>query len=90
MALAPQPTITTASTMGGTSSDVWVALEPETPLPPFRRPINIQPLNYGYEVTVGCQKLAIEKPETLLKHLGAYLKDPAKVEKLWLSGKYKI
>lgn len=59
---------------------------------PLRRPIpvNIQPLNHGYEVTVGCQKLAIEKPETLLKHLAAYLKDPVKVEKLWLEGKYKI
>ena len=33
---------------------------------------------------------AVEKIETLIKHLGAYLKKPAEVEALWMKGKYKI
>lgn len=55
-----------------------------------RREITITPLHYGYDVRVGCQKFAIESPEKLCKHLLAYLKNPAEVEKKFLSGKYKL
>ena len=44
------------------------------------REIHIEPLNYGYLVTVGCQKMAIETPEKLSKKLLHYLKNVNAVE----------
>ena len=52
--------------------------------------ISIIQLDYGYEVKVGCQRLAIEKPETLIAALRKYLKNPAKVEKAWLAGEFEV
>jgi hypothetical protein len=51
------------------------------------RDINITKLNYGYIVTVGCHKFAIEKPETVTEKLGEYLKDPLATEKKWFDNK---
>ena len=50
--------------------------------------INIEPLNYGYIVTVGCQKFAIESSEKLVLNLAEYLKDPNGVERKWFEGKF--
>ena len=49
----------------------------ENPIP---RNINIEPLNYGYIMRVGCQSLAIESKEDLLKYLTEYLNDSTKTE----------
>lgn len=54
------------------------------------RTITIRPLNYGYEVTVGCQTFAIETVDSLLGNLDTYLRNPAEIEKKWLAGKYQI
>lgn len=51
------------------------------------REVRITKLNYGYIVTVGCQKFAIETPETVVEKLGEYLKDPLATEKKWFNGK---
>ena len=47
------------------------------------REINIQSLDYGYIVNVGCQSYAIEGIEKLITNLEAYLKDPNMVERKW-------
>jgi hypothetical protein len=57
---------------------------------PAKREIRITQLNYGYLVNIGCQNFAIERSETLTKHLGAFLSDPVGVEKAWMAGEYKI
>lgn len=50
-------------------------------------PINIDPLNYGYVVRVGCQSFAIEDSTTLVKYLAAYLADPEKCQSNWMKSK---
>lgn len=54
------------------------------------RPIQIEQLNHGYIVVVGCQRFAIENKDALLHRLGSYLSDPGKVEDEWQSGKLKF
>jgi hypothetical protein len=49
------------------------------------RPVNIEPLNSGYVVRVGCQTIAVETTEKLLVYLGEYLKDPVKFQAKWFS-----
>ena len=47
------------------------------------REVNIKPLNSGYLVNVGCQSVAVETTETLLKALGEYLNNPTGFERAW-------
>lgn len=61
----------------------------QAPLPPLKRPINIQPLNHGFLVNVGCQAFAVETVDALLHRLGVYLKNPYETEQKWLSGEWK-
>lgn len=50
------------------------------------RDINIQPMDFGFLVRVGCQSFAIESVDKLISNLNEYLKDPQKVEKSWFGG----
>ena len=50
--------------------------------------INIQPLNFGYIIRVGCQSFAIESADKLISSLNEYLKDPQKIEKSWFNGTF--
>lgn len=54
------------------------------------REVNIQPLNHGFVVRVGCQTFAFESAEKMMSHLNAYLKNPKKVEHLWRSGELEL
>jgi len=45
--------------------------------------INIEPLDYGFRVKVGCQLFAVESVESLLKKLTLYYNNPKKVEDHW-------
>ena len=45
--------------------------------------ISIKPLDYGYEVSVGCQTFAVEKPSTLGNFITEYLTNPKKTTKHW-------
>jgi hypothetical protein len=47
------------------------------------REVNIRPLSSGYLVNVGCQSVAVETTETLLKTLGEYLNNPTGFERDW-------
>ena len=47
------------------------------------REVNIKPLNSGYLVNVGCQSVAVETTENLLKALGEYLNNPTGFERAW-------
>lgn len=47
------------------------------------REVHIKPLNSGYLVNVGCQSVAVETTETLLKTLGEYLNNPSEFERAW-------
>lgn len=58
--------------------------------PNIARPIQIEQLNHGYIVTVGCQNFAIENREALLHRLASYLSNPEQIEKEWQSGKLKF
>jgi len=49
--------------------------------------ITITPLNYGYIVTIGCQKFAVESSSKLIKELDKYLTNPNEVSKNWLKTK---
>ena len=51
------------------------------------RQINIEGLNHGYIVRVGCQTFAIETKAQLIAHLSAYIQEPALTEKKWFDGK---
>ena len=55
--------------------------------PSYVREININPLNSGYLVKVGCQSIAVETTETLLKALGEYLNNPTEFERKWNKNK---
>ena len=45
------------------------------------REINIQPMNYGYLVRVGCQSFVFETKEKMVTNLTSYLEDPENVER---------
>lgn len=91
---------TGATTFAGTGSTEFINFyqptrlaenpSPAAPTISTAKTVIIEPLNHGYSVKVGCQTLAIETPEKLTKHLLAYLKNPADVEKKFLAGKYKL
>jgi hypothetical protein len=51
------------------------------------REVNIKPLDSGYLVKVGCQSVAVETTETLLKALGDYLNNPDSFERAWYKNK---
>lgn len=52
--------------------------------PAPKREITITPLSSGYVVKVGCQSIAVETTERLVKHLGLYLADPNSYERKWM------
>lgn len=54
------------------------------------REVNIQPLNHGYLVRVGCQTFAFESLEKMMSQLNGYLKKPEHVERLWRSGELEL
>lgn len=47
------------------------------------RNISIQQLSSGYLVNVGCNSVAVETPEKLIKNLTAYITNPSKFERKW-------
>jgi hypothetical protein len=51
------------------------------------REVIITPLDSGYLVKVGCQSVAVETTETLLKALGDYLNNPDSFERAWYKNK---
>ena len=51
------------------------------------REIHITPLDSGFVVTVGCQKVAVESVETLLSNLTDYLNNPKMYERKWYKTK---
>lgn len=53
-----------------------------------KRRIEIDPLDYGYIVKVGCQTCAIESKSDLIKYLTEYLSDPLKVEEKYNQKEY--
>jgi hypothetical protein len=55
---------------------------------PKIRSINIEQLDLGYVVRVGCQSFAIETSSKLISALGEYLNAPNETEKKWFSGTF--
>ncbi len=55
-------------------------------VPMFSHSINIQPLNRGFLVNVGCQSIAFESHEKMLKYLSEYLSDPRGFEVMYRTG----
>jgi len=51
------------------------------------KPINIQQMDYGFIVTVGCQTLAIENKTQLISKFIEYVNAPAETETKHLEGK---
>jgi hypothetical protein len=54
--------------------------------PQHLRSINIEPLNRGYVVRVGCQSFAIGTKRLLIDKLTQYLSDPQGTEDKWNKG----
>lgn len=54
--------------------------------PVFKYSINIEPLNRGFVVRVGCQSFAVSSKQELIKLFAAYILDPEKVETDWMIG----
>lgn len=55
----------------------------ERPTPEYgnqMRPFGVEPLDYGFIINVGCQRVAVESKDDLIKYLTEYIKDPAKTE----------
>ena len=67
-------------------ADVQDDVQAETPTNHVRE-INIKPLDSGYLVKVGCQSVAVETTEILLKALGEYLDNPTESERKWNKNK---
>lgn len=66
---------------------------PEEPIPIAEnsnktKRITIEQLDFGYTVTVGCQKFAVENSGKLVDSLREYLRDPNRVEKEWFAGNF--
>ena len=51
------------------------------------REVRIQPLDSGYLVKVGCQSVAVETTEALVKALNDYLTRPEAFERAWFKNK---
>ena len=51
------------------------------------RQINIEELNRGYIVRVGCHNFAISTKDELTRLLVKYINEPIKTEELWFDGK---
>lgn len=51
------------------------------------REVNIKPLDSGYLVKVGCQSVAVETTEALVKALNDYLTRPEAFERAWFKNK---
>lgn len=51
------------------------------------RSINIEELNRGFIVRVGCHSFAISKAEEAANLVSDYIKDPSGTEEKWYSGK---
>lgn len=65
----------------------YAANPEQAPPPPNRaRRIEILQLDYGYQVTVGCQTMAFESKEKIITNLMAYLNDPEGTEKKYREG----
>lgn len=60
-------------------------MESEYPRRVKAKEINIQPMDHGYVIRVGCQSFVFETAEKMILNLDAYLADPDGVEKAWLS-----
>lgn len=52
--------------------------------PVFRYNINIESLNRGFVVRVGCQSLAVSTKQELIKLFTAYMENPEEVETDWM------
>jgi hypothetical protein len=50
--------------------------------------IEIESLDFGYVVRVGCQKFAVESIDKLTDSLKEYLQDPNSVERKWFKGEF--
>ena len=50
------------------------------------RQINIEEVNRGFIVRVGCHTFAISTKAELTTKLGEYINEPAKTEKKWYAG----
>lgn len=50
------------------------------------RQINIEEVNRGYFVRIGCQTFAIGTKAELISNLTEYINEPTKTEKKWFSG----
>lgn len=74
-----------------TTTNVGVCLTPELDVPRelLLREIQIIPLNYGYNVRIGCQTVAVESIDKLITQLSKYLRDPQAFEKVWMSSPEK-
>ena len=60
--------------------------QPMAETKPRMRAVQIQPLNYGFIVTIGCHSFAIETAEQLISKLSDYIKSPEDTEERWLAG----
>jgi len=79
--------------LGGTPYPTACESECSEPMPtqpsrsvPFA--IQIESLNFGYIVRVGCQSFAIESADKLVTALAAYLAEPEKVQRMWFDGSF--
>lgn len=51
------------------------------------RDFTVKKLNYGYIITVGCHRFAIEDKKKVIKLISEYVDDPNKVESKWWKNK---
>lgn len=76
-----------------TSSEMGVPIEMPSPwgFPANTgKPIEIESLNFGYIVRVGCHRFAIQDANTLVLALSEYLGDPAGTEEKWFKGEFML
>ena len=72
------------------SEEPMVANDVEYPGRQKARDINIQSMDNGFLVRVGCQSFVFETAEKMITNLSAYLADPNVIEKSWFNGTLKL
>ena len=50
------------------------------------RTINIEQLDYGYVVQVGCQRFAVETHKKVINALNEYMANPDETQRKWFAG----
>jgi hypothetical protein len=75
-------------TLNARESYGGVAEQPMAETP--KRAIEINSLDYGFVVRIGCQSAAVESVDKVIEKVSQYLRNPIQTEKEWYADRQKF